>query len=68
MIMPSTWRRDEPVDMDTGEELGDVDGDALGEMERRLGQSPLPDHTPRLSREYVPFPKTPTCILYCLSF
>lgn len=51
MLMPSNWRRDRPVDMDDGEELNDVDGDALSEMERRLGRSNIPDNTPRLSRE-----------------
>lgn len=37
--------------MEDGEELNDVDAATLHALERRVGESRLPDNTRRLSRE-----------------
>ncbi|CEJ89871.1 hypothetical protein VHEMI05692 [[Torrubiella] hemipterigena] len=59
LVLPSTWRRDQEViaatgdddELDDGEELSAVQADRLRDLERRMGESRLPDHTRRLSRD-----------------
>ncbi len=62
LTLPSTWRRDrgrvsaggglsDNDDMEDGEELNDVDAATLHALERRVGESRLPDNARRLSRE-----------------
>lgn len=64
LTLPSTWSRDRgrvsaaggglsDNDMEDGEELNDVDAATLQDLERRVGESRMPDNTRRLSREYV---------------